>query len=446
MGKFLESEKINQIRFKTKSNAIAPAARIDGIYKGKSRPFCLPVEFADQNLFPSIRKPALEFFAKHDIKWHDGKNGKPSNHLCDSQVSCVNFLFPFVDKPQELAKLLRLAFPHIKQMLPVEDGYFVSFEWIGEKNYLGERTSYRSNRTRGANYTSADAITRFERDDGKIQIVLIEWKYTESYPRYFRRYSKSGTDRGKIYQHLFDANDCHIKKNLLPDYDALFYDPFYQMMRQQFLAHEMEKGNELEADIVSLLHIAPARNQDFGKVTSPKLASLGKTATDVWQNLVKPKGRFLSIHTETLYREFYSAKMDSWKIYMQERYPWLIEIPKLSANIAQTRPPDNEKPTSNWSEGIADVKEGHIKIWYKDEKHPSAIVTKNNEEGIVVQFFTDESTNPGAKEEIIRELNFYFNELNKQKPWRYAIYHCSTSSNMYSDVRWGYFPKGWQPR
>jgi len=446
MGKFLESEKINQIRFKAKSNTIAPAARIDGIYKGKPRPFCLPVEFADQNLFPEIRKPSLEFFAKRNIKWHDGQNGKPSNHLCDSQVSCVNFLFPFADKPQELAKLLRLAFPHIKQMLPVEDGNFVSFEWIGGKNYLGERTSNKKNRTRGANYTSADAITRFERDDGKIQIILIEWKYTESYPAYLKRYSKSGTDRGKIYQHLFEAIDCPIKKDILPDYDALFYEPFYQLMRQQFLAHEMEKTNELEANIVSLLHIAPARNHDFARVTSPMLATLGITATDVWYNLVKPKGRFISIHTESLYREFYSPRMDSWKIYMQERYPWLIEIPKSSADIAQTRPPVNDKSTNNWCEGIVDKKEEHIKIWYKDEKHPTAIVTKTKEEGIVVQFFTDEPDIIEAKEEIIRELNFYFNELNKQNPWAYAIYHCSTSSNMYSDVRWGYFPKGWQPR
>jgi hypothetical protein len=218
------------------------------------------------------------------------------------------------------------------------------------------------------------------------------------------------------------------------------------MMRQQFLAHEMEKANELEADIVSLLHIAPAKNNDFARVTSPKLTTLGKTATDVWYNLVKPKGRFVSIHTESLFRECYNPKMDGWKMYMQARYPWLIERPTLSAAIAQTRPPVNEKSSSNWSEGIVDKKEEHIKVWYKEEQQPAAIVTKNEKEGIVVQFFTDESTNPGVKERIFRDLNFYFNELNKQDPWAYAIYHCSTSANMYSDVRWGYFPKGWQPR
>jgi hypothetical protein len=33
-------------------------------------------------------------------------------------------------------------------------------------------------------------------------------------------------------------------------YDALFYEPFYQFMRQQFLAHEMELVHEMGADRV----------------------------------------------------------------------------------------------------------------------------------------------------------------------------------------------------
>jgi hypothetical protein len=40
------------------------------------------------------------------------------------------------------------------------------------------------------------------------------------------------------------------------------------IMRQQLLAHEMEKAHELGADIVSLLHFSPAHNKDFMRVTS----------------------------------------------------------------------------------------------------------------------------------------------------------------------------------
>ena len=193
MGEFLESEKPQQAKFKASSPYSSDAARADGIYKGKSRPFCLPLEHAEENLFSEIRQIAPAYFASQSIKWHDGQNGKPSNHLCDSQVCCVNFLFPFADKPRALAEVLRPVFPAIREMLPIENGQYVACEWIGQENYLGEKISRNGKRTRGANFTSADAAVMFERPDGKRQIVLIEWKYTESYGGTSLKIAKSGT-------------------------------------------------------------------------------------------------------------------------------------------------------------------------------------------------------------------------------------------------------------
>jgi hypothetical protein len=161
MGGFLQDEKLKQAQFKAGSSYFSDSARSEGIYKEMPRAHCLPVEFAEQNLLPEIREATLAHFAKHAIKWHDGFNGQPSNHMCDSQVCCVNFLFPFADRPEELARVLRPVFPDIKKMLPVEDGRYVSFEWIGARNYLKERISHSGQRTRGANFTSADAIVMF---------------------------------------------------------------------------------------------------------------------------------------------------------------------------------------------------------------------------------------------------------------------------------------------
>ena len=180
MGNFRESEKTSQIQFKMSSPYFSDVARSEGIYNGKPRPFCLPVESAEQNLVPEIRESALSYFAEHKIKWHTGQNGKPSNHLCSSQVCCVNFLFPFADRPDELAQVFRLVYPEIEKMLPVENGQYVSFEWIGQKDYLGEEVARSGQRARGANCTSADSIVMFERKDNKRQAVLIEWKYTET--------------------------------------------------------------------------------------------------------------------------------------------------------------------------------------------------------------------------------------------------------------------------
>jgi hypothetical protein len=72
-------------------------------------------------------------------------------------------------------------------------------------------------------------------------------------------------------------------------------------MRQQFLAHEIEKVKELSADVVNVLHIAPVQNTDFHKITSPELSKLDKTAIDVWKRLVIKEDRFISVSTERLY-------------------------------------------------------------------------------------------------------------------------------------------------
>lgn len=326
MGKFLEAERRRQARFKANSSYFSETARLDGVYKGKPRPFCLPLECAEENLFSAIRQTAPAYFAAQAIKWHDGRNGNPSNHLCDSQVCCVNFLFPFADKPRALAKILWPIFSDLREMLPVEGEQFVAFEWIGQENYLGERISRSGKRTRGANFTSADAAVLFKRNDGKRQMVLIEWKYTESYSKASLKVARSGTDRTEIYMPLYLQDDCPLNKKLLPSFESLFYEPFYQLMRQQFLAHEMEKAHELGADIVSVLHIAPARNTDFHRITSPELENLGETAIAVWKRLVRPTGRFTSVSTERLFSNLsaeQAPEMQTWLEYVGKRYAWV---------------------------------------------------------------------------------------------------------------------------
>ena len=328
MSKFLQDEKPKQVVFKSESPYFSEAARGEGFYKNHPYPFCLPREYAEENLFPGIRQPVLAYFDRNQIKWHDGQDGKPSNHLCDSQVCCANFLFPFFDKSKALAALLRPFFPNILEMLPIEDGQFMAFEWIGQQNYLGEKVSRNGKRTRGANFTSADAAVMFKNIDGQKQIALIEWKYTESYYPTRLRYAASGTDRTKIYEHLYIAEDCPISKDLLPNFDCLFFEPFYQFMRQQFLANEMEKAHELGAEKVSLLHISPAHNKDFMRVTSLDLQAIGSSATRAWSHLVKNPDRFIGEYTENIFGNFQVERfpeLHDWWQYLIQRYNWISE-------------------------------------------------------------------------------------------------------------------------
>jgi hypothetical protein len=328
MGEFLKIEKVRQAKFKTDCAWFSDVARADGVYKGKPYPFCLPAAHAEENLFPEIRESAPAYFSAQGIKWHDGGSSKPSNHLCDSQVCCVNFLFSFADQPAALAELLRPIFPCIRKMLPIPDPEerHVVFEWVGKDNYLGERIRLGEMRTRGQYFTSADAAVMFEETDGTRKFVLIEWKYAESYSGPSLKIAKSGTDRTAIYKPLFERPDCPIEKRLLPNFESLFYEPFYQFMRQQLLAHEMERAHELRADKVSVLHIAPACNFDFQKVTSPELQPLGKTATGVWKRLVTPGDRFITVSTEQLFGGLSVERlpeMQEWLRYIFARYPWV---------------------------------------------------------------------------------------------------------------------------
>jgi hypothetical protein len=325
MGYYLDRERLTQAMLKHQHGFFSAPACADGEYYRRFRPFCLPQEHAEENLFAGMRETAQRYFADHHIKWHQGsENGiKPNNHLCSSQVCCVNFLFPFADQPEALAALLRPSFPTLTRMLPMEDtGEYVAFEWIGERDYLGEQKGMKA-RTRGANCTSADAAVFMEHHDGLRQIVLIEWKFTESYGAQSIKVAASGTDRSKTYQPFLDRADCPLEVKRLVSTDDLYYEPFYQLMRQQLLAHEMELAREKGADKVSVLHISPAANIDLRKVTSRGLRHLGDTCFTVWGALQVKSDRFRSVTTGDLFGAFPVEQfpaLKTWHQYVISRY------------------------------------------------------------------------------------------------------------------------------
>ncbi len=145
----------------------------------------------------------------------------------------------------------------------------------------------------------------FHRSDDVKKLVLIEWKYTESYSSKSLAISKNGTDRIKIYQPLLEADDCPIDtQRFVGRFEALFYEPFYQLMRLQLLARAIEKAHWQGVGEVAVLHVAPARNLDFQRVTSNALKPIGNRVIDVWKELVRVQDRFVSVATEALWSRF----------------------------------------------------------------------------------------------------------------------------------------------
>lgn len=304
-----------------------------GWYGKKRYDFCLRNDRASENLHASIRDAAVHYFGERDIPWHDGIAGGPSNHLCCSQSFCVNFWFPFRDAPGPLAVVLRGLGFDAAEVLPFEldrnglggrPGY-MAFEWIGERNYLGEGPGGEAvrdeARSRGHHFTSLDFACRFRRSDGLIQIVAGEWKYTEFYSNdQNMRFSDNGTDRLKIYKPSLDAADCQIVLDGMQQ-ESLFFDPFDQLMRQQLLCSAMEREGEMDADVVSLLHMAPRSNREFvNRMTSPALRSKGSDVHEVWGDLVELE-RFAGVYVEdVLPLVCRHAPEPEWASYMTQRF------------------------------------------------------------------------------------------------------------------------------
>lgn len=72
------------------------------------------------------------------------------------------------------------------------------------------------------------------------------------------------------------------------------------VMRQQLLCTAMERDREMNADVVSLLHVAPRANGDLMKrVTSKGLEGVGLDIHSIWDALTLP-GRFKGTTTEDL--------------------------------------------------------------------------------------------------------------------------------------------------
>lgn len=322
-----------------KPRLFPPEACFPGNYHDHPRVFCLPDTLTYENLYCGFQFDAIGYFRERGIGWHDGlpdhsgnKKGFPSNHLCCSQSACVNVLWPMVVSGELLAKAFRPFFPELKQVLPfdadlpLKDGRqpFLVFEWTGTQNYLGEV----GNRQRGANATGGDFAFRFLRYDGRVQLVLGEWKYTESYPV---KVPDPNPTRRRVYREAFER--WQARQPHLPGYEHFFVEPLYQLMRLTLLAQEIEnaKGDgEMQADIVSALVVSPKANREYReRFTSPVFSQYGRTICDAWF-LLAPQDRFLSISTEsllTVIEQVAPPGLCAWEEYLSLRYGWWKGLP-----------------------------------------------------------------------------------------------------------------------
>jgi hypothetical protein len=182
---YSQSQRLQAALWKHATETLPPEAKRPAPYwtktgssVGPDYEFCLPPAYAAWSLLPEVRELALRLFRELEILWHAGVHGGPSNHLLSSQVQCVNALGQMIVDPERIKR----AFGRIlgvERALEIEPGRHLTFEYIGPTDFFNEAPSGK--RIRGAHCTSVDAAFKHRAVDGATELVLLEWKYTESY-------------------------------------------------------------------------------------------------------------------------------------------------------------------------------------------------------------------------------------------------------------------------
>ncbi|MCU4177318.1 PGN_0703 family putative restriction endonuclease [Carboxylicivirga sp. N1Y90] len=287
-----------------------------GIYRGKERDFVLlnPLE----NLYSGIRHEAIEYFNDNKIVWWPGCN-VPTGHLLSSQIACVNHLCFLRNNKEAALKVLQGLNPEFMEACAdFEDGY-VGFEVTSNESYLNEVKPGKK-QTRGANCTSVDAMMSGKLTSGKKIQVLIEWKYTESYPKSCKADGSSGETRQNRYNALINDHDSPVKAKV--PIQNFYYEPIYQLMRQTLLAWQMVKHKEQELNADDWLHIdvIPEDNiQLRNKVGAPDLVI--DNLHESWTSLLKKPEKYRMFTPEDLLKPLAGNKeLESQINYLRTRY------------------------------------------------------------------------------------------------------------------------------
>lgn len=279
-----------------------------GVFKGLPRENVLTVP--ELNLWEGIRSDAIDYFSRNKIAWWDS-GSTPTGHMLSSQIACINHLFFLRQRKDIASRVLRNINYKFKKAVILDDGY-VEFEKVG-----AERLGKEKLNTRGANCTSIDAMMLAEDDYGKRTLVLIEWKYVESYSVEDKSAGSSGKVRLDAYKDYLTTRDCPINPGLYKDY---FYEPFYQLMRQTFLGWTMAKRKEYGADDWIHIHVIPRDNLELkNTVTSPGLT--GKNLEEAWQNVLIEPNRYSCLTPENFLLPIYTCRdYKSLTDYLEIRY------------------------------------------------------------------------------------------------------------------------------
>src|ERR1051325_4453543 len=291
LSAFAAAEQHRQEAYRASSESFSFAGRQPGLYRGNPRLEYLPAQLWSENLFPGIRDEASTYFSDHHIAWHSD-----AHHVRSSQVCCLNFIMPLARNELVLVAVLKPVLGDIKHIVPIETGRLAAFEWISETDYLNEGGAFRR---RGRYCTSVDAAILLERFGGDVEIILLEWKYTESYQTKMDNTRRD--ERIRRYGNIAFWPNGPLYPDLRLRVEQLFYEPVYQLFRLQMLAYQLERARYRGITRAHVVCVSPRDNVSLSRVTAPALMPLGIDVFTVWPSLLVEPSRFIHTAPDVLF-------------------------------------------------------------------------------------------------------------------------------------------------
>lgn len=132
-----------------------------------------------------------------------------------------------------------------------------------------------------------------------------------------KRFGCSGADRVATYRPLLENPDCPIA---VGDIEWLFYEPYYQLMRQTLLAWQMVEHGEFGAKDWLHIHVIPARNLALRQSqAAPRL--VGASIAEKWRSVLKEPERYrLVTPSELLDGVADAGRWLDWRQWLADRY------------------------------------------------------------------------------------------------------------------------------
>ncbi len=300
-----------------------------GRWRGREHRHILPVELWDLNLWEQIRATARIHFLEEDIAWHDQRH-----NLLSSQILCVNIFFPLRYEQTLLARFLAGRIPQLTRVGKMH------FEYIGDKNYLKEPGG------RGRMRTSADVALEWFDASNSRGLLLLEFKFTEpEFGRCGGATSKGNRDRSRCrqaskivqapekmcylvkpkrrpYWEIALGPDSPLRINLLAEesYCPFRYD-FYQLMRNQFLAHRIESDPHSGYERALFGVVYHAENDHLLRMGRPFGGE--RNPMKAWAGLLREPDRFISFTIQDLLAWMDTrlpSHLEEWRGFLSEKY------------------------------------------------------------------------------------------------------------------------------